>query len=532
MARLVLIGPPGAGKTSVGAALAAATGTRFVDVDAQIEQITGQRVADIFASRGESAFREIELDTTLKALADDTIVALGGGAVTQPAIAEALSVQPVVWLDVTPEEAARRVDAEPGQRPLLAQDPAARLVELDSQRRGLYARAAAWRIETSGRSVDDVAKAALDCLGMVERQAVVDVETDHPYRVVVASQALTGLAPQLAGAAKVAIIASPALADVVDRVRAEIVAAGAQPHLIEVPVGEAAKTPQVLAGCWSKLAAADFTRSDIVVGVGGGATTDFAGFLAASYLRGIPWVAVATSVLGMVDAAVGGKTGIDLPEGKNLAGAFWEPRAVLADLDTLVTLPSAEVAAGLAEVAKEGFTDDAKIIDLISGDPADALDVNSDRLAELIRRAVRVKARVVADDLRERTTADGADVGRERLNYGHTLAHAIEAHENFKWRHGEAVAVGCVFAAEVAHRVLGLPSAVVQRHRDVFSGLGLPTTYAHTSWDDLRPLMARDKKARGSSIRMVLLRDIGDVTVVKDPPEDALRDAFRAISGV
>ena len=529
MARLVLIGPPGAGKTTIGAALALATGARFVDVDQAIELHTGLRVAEIFRQRGESAFREMERDTTLTALADDTIVALGGGAITQPAVADALRDQPVMWLDVSPDEAARRVETEPGQRPLLADDPATRLVELDRQRRGLYAKAATWRVETSGRSVEDVLDWASDCLRRIDCQAVVDIETDHPYKVVVAPQALTRLAPLVVSAARVAIVASSALSDIAGRVRSEITAAGAEPYLIEVPASEAAKTPLVLAECWSKLAAAGFTRSDMVVGVGGGATTDLAGFVAGTFLRGMPWVAVPTSVLGMVDAAVGGKTGIDLPEGKNLAGAFWEPHAVLADLGTLVTLPAAEVAAGLAEVAKEGFTDDPVILDLIAGDPDDARDVTGDRLSELITRAVTVKAHVVAADLRERTAPEGGSVGRERLNYGHTLGHAIEAHENFTRRHGEAVAVGCVFAAEVAHRVLGLPWSVVRLHRDVFAGLGLPTTYAGASWDDLRPLMARDKKARGSSLRMVLLRDIGDVAVVKDPPEDALRDAFRAI---
>jgi len=208
MARLVLIGPPGAGKTTIGAALALATGARFVDVDQAIELHTGLRVAEIFRQRGESAFREMERDTTLTALADDTIVALGGGAITQPAIAEALRDQPVMWLDVSPDEAARRVETEPGQRPLLADDPATRLVELDRQRRGLYAKAATWRVETSGRSVEDVLDWASDCLRRIDCQAVVDIETDHPYKVVVAPQALTRLAPLVVSAARVAIVAS------------------------------------------------------------------------------------------------------------------------------------------------------------------------------------------------------------------------------------------------------------------------------------------------------------------------------------
>jgi len=526
MARLVLTGMPTAGKTVTGRLVAKRLGARFVDVDEAIEASEGRTVAAIFAKFGEARFRALESTAAIEALGeDDAVVALGGGAVTQPAIVEMLRGQTVVWLDVTVEAAKTRAARQGGQRPLLSGDVADRLTALDAERRGLYAKTSTWRVDTTGRTPDQVAS-------IVARLADVKpirVPTDHPYDAVVATDATLGLAPLVAGAAKVAIIASPAMKDTVARVRAEVEATGAQSLMIEVPVGEAAKTPATLADCWSKLAAADFTRSDLVVGVGGGATTDFAGFLAASYLRGIGWVAVPTTVLGMVDAAVGGKTGIDLPEGKNLVGAFHEPRAVLADLDALKTLPAREVASGLAEAVKEGFTDDAAILDLVETDSKDALDIASTRIADIIRRAVTVKARVVGDDLRERTTASGAAVGRERLNYGHTLGHAIEALENFTWRHGEAVAVGCVFAAEMAHRVLGLPRAVVDRHRAVLESLGLPTSYHGASFDDLLVLMARDKKTRGASLRMVLLRGIGDVVIVKDPPEDALRDAFTAI---
>ena len=516
---IVLIGPPTAGKTSVGRLVAQRLGLAFTDVDAVIESATGLSVAEVFAQAGEPGFRALEAAAATTALEDaSAVVALGGGAVTSEWVRELLTDQVVVWLDVSLDEAIRRAERQPDERPLLSGDVAAKMAALLEARRGLYAGAATWRLDTTDKTTQQVADDVMGCLrGFHE---VVQVQTGHDYDVVVENLALRRLSSYVAGASQIAVIASSALSHVAGGVCDEIEAAGCRALMIEVPVGEAAKTPDVLASCWRTLAANDFTRSDMIVGVGGGATTDLAGLVAATYLRGISWVAVPTSVLGMVDAAIGGKTGIDVPEGKNLVGAFWEPRGVLADLTTLDTLPDAEVRSGLAEAAKAGFTDDPLILDLIESD---------DSLEQVIAKAVRVKAGVVADDLRERTTlAQAKSVGRERLNYGHTLGHAIEAHENFSWRHGEAVAVGAVFAAEVAHRVLGLPESVVERHKSVFSGLGLPISYHGASWEQMRALMARDKKARGASLRMVLLRDIGDVTVVT-PPEDALADAYKAL---
>jgi len=523
---LVLIGPPTAGKTSVGALVASRLGRPFVDVDQAVERATGMSVAQVFSKWGESGFRSIEAAAAVRALTSATaVVSLGGGAVTQPSVRVSLAGHQVVWLDVAAEEAARRATLAPLARPLLGDDPTARVAELIEQRRATYAGAATWRIDTTWLTTAEVAGQVVALTG----ERAVGFATEHPYQAFVGHGVVAHLAPLVAGASRVGVIASPDLSHVAQRVCDEVAGAGVQPYLIGVPVGEAAKTPDVVASCWRRLAESGFTRTDMVVGVGGGATTDMAGFVAASYLRGVNWLAVSTSVLGMVDAAIGGKTGIDIPEGKNLVGAFYEPRAVLADLDALATLPQREVRSGLAEAIKEGFTDDAGILDLVESDAADALDVNSARLAEIITRAVRVKAGVVAGDLRERTTTDGA-VGRERLNYGHTLAHAVEAHEQFQMRHGEAVAIGCVFAAEVAHRLLGLPRGVVDRHRAAFAGVGLPVTYSSASWDDLHTLMLRDKKTRGTSLRMVLLRGLGDVAIVKDPPEDALRDAYAALA--
>lgn len=355
----------------------------------------------------------------------------------------------------------------------------------------------------------------------------VDVATPQPYQVVIGAGASRLLPEFLAGVDRVAIIHSASLAE-----RAAQLADGldACVTLIAVPDGEAAKTPQVLLDCWTALAAAGFTRSDMIVGLGGGSATDLAGFVASSWLRGVRYVGLPTTVLAMVDAAVGGKTGINLEAGKNLVGAFYEPDGVLCDLDFLASLPSAEVASGMAEVLKCGFIADPEILDEFEADPAAALTTASDLQRRLIRRAVAVKAKVVAADLRE-ATSDGEQVGRELLNYGHTLAHAIEKVENFGWRHGEAVSVGMVFVAELALRSGLIGDDLLARHRSVLALAGLPTSYSGRPWGELRAAMSLDKKTRGHTLRFVVLTGLAKARVLAEPDEDLLEASYAALAG-
>ncbi len=302
---------------------------------------------------------------------------------------------------------------------------------------------------------------------------------------------------------------------------------GARVVRVEVPDAEAAKTAEVLVSLWARLGQEGFTRDDLVVGVGGGATTDLAGFVAATWLRGVESVLLPTSLLGVVDAAVGGKTGINTAEGKNLVGAFHPPRAVLCDPAWLASMPRADYVSGLAEVVKCGFVADPVILDLLETDPARASDPVADPAlaVELVARAVQVKADVVATDLREASL-------REILNYGHTFAHAVELVEDYRWRHGDAVAVGLVFVAEVAHRAGLVDAALLERHRRVLASLGLPTSYPGGAerWDDLRAAMARDKKARGSTLRLVVLEGLARPTRLEGPDEGLLRAAHAAVS--
>jgi 3-dehydroquinate synthase len=350
------------------------------------------------------------------------------------------------------------------------------------------------------------------------------VRGEQPYDVVVGTGVLGGL-PSLVGpqASAVMVIAPKGLDEISWPVGRALAAAGYQVHTAEVPAGEAAKDISVAAELWSKLAASRITRSDCIVGVGGGATTDLAGFVAASWLRGVRLVLVPTTLLAITDAAVGGKTAVDIPEGKNLVGAFHPPAGVLADLAVLETLPQAEYVSGLAEVVKAGFIADPVILELIEADPAGAQVPHGQHARELVERAVRMKAEVVSADLRESGR-------REILNYGHTLGHAIERVEGYQLRHGEAVAIGMVYAAEVARLMGRLDQVTVGRHRRVLRAVGLPTAYRPGLWRELRDAMAADKKTRGAQLRMVLLDGLAQPAVVT-PPEALLGSAYREVCG-
>jgi 3-dehydroquinate synthase len=350
----------------------------------------------------------------------------------------------------------------------------------------------------------------------------IPVGGEQPYQVLVGSDLLGELPGLLPGATRVAVLSAPPVASYADATAAHLEKAGLEVVRIEVPDAEAGKTIEVAQRCWERLGRSGFTRTDAVVGVGGGAVTDLAGFVAACWLRGVRWIPVSTSVNGMVDAALGGKTGVNTAAGKNLVGAFYPPVAVLSALDALPTLPPEQLRAGLAEVVKGGFIADPAILDLIESHPAAAVDPRSDVLRELIERKIRIKAYVVGEDLRESGL-------REILNYGHTLGHAIERLENYRWSHGHGVSVGLVYAAELGVRTGRLDSATADRHHAVLTLLGLPTSYRADAYDQLRAKMAVDKKARGHALRFVLLDGLARPVTVPISDEALLRDAYRSV---
>ncbi|WP_029144234.1 3-dehydroquinate synthase [Microbacterium luticocti] len=353
---------------------------------------------------------------------------------------------------------------------------------------------------------------------------VIPVAAERPYEVAVGRGILRDRLPAVVpeGAAKLLLVHQPSMATAAEQLREALAATGRQVLLAEIPDAEAGKRIEVASFCWQILGQADLTRSDAVIGFGGGAVTDLAGFVAATWLRGVDVIQLPTTVLGMADAAVGGKTGINTNEGKNLVGAFWTPRAVICDLDLLDSLSANERVAGFAEVVKAGFIRHPEILDLVEADPQAAVDPGSDAFRRCMELAIGMKAQVVGQDLREAGL-------REMLNYGHTLGHAIEYAERYQWRHGAAISVGMMYAAELSRLAGRLDDAAVDRHRDILTSLGLPTTYRAGAWQQLLATMRRDKKARGSMLRFVVLDGIGRPTVMQAPDESLLYAAYQEI---
>ncbi|NJP64988.1 3-dehydroquinate synthase [Streptomyces spiramenti] len=344
-----------------------------------------------------------------------------------------------------------------------------------------------------------------------------------PYDVLVGHRLLDQLPSLVGDARRVAVIHPEALAETGDVLRQDLADQGYEAIAVQVPNAEEAKTAEVAAYCWKALGQSGFTRTDVIVGVGGGATTDLAGFVAATWLRGVHWVAVPTTVLGMVDAAVGGKTGINTAEGKNLVGSFHPPAGVLCDLAALASLPVHDYVSGLAEIIKAGFIADPVILDIVERDPEAARRADGPVTAELVERSIRVKAEVVSGDLREAGR-------REILNYGHTLAHAIEKNERYEWRHGAAVSVGMVFAAELGRIAGKLDDATADRHRAVLTSVGLPVTYRGDQWPRLLETMKVDKKARGDLLRFIVLDGLARPAVLEGPDPAMLLAAHAEIA--
>ena len=353
--------------------------------------------------------------------------------------------------------------------------------------------------------------------------SVIPVGGDDPYEVIIGRGILADtVAKQLGTRVAKVLIVHPATLGARANTLREQLSERYEVLLAEVPDAEDAKRVEVAAFCWQIMGQTDFTRTDAVIGLGGGSTTDLAGFVAATWLRGVRLVQCPSSVNGIVDAAIGGKTGINTNEGKNLVGSFYAPAAVVVDLDLLDDLPQNEILAGFAEIVKCGFIGEPEILEIIERDVDVVTNTHSAEFRRVIELSIALKARVVGEDFKESGL-------REILNYGHTLGHAIEHAERYRWRHGAAISVGMVFAAELARIAGSLPDAVVERHRTILASLTLPIDYPLGRWKTLLATMQRDKKARAGMMRFIVLDDVGRPSVLAGPEEALLFAAYQEV---
>ena len=551
---IVLVGLPGVGKSTMGKALATATNRPLVDTDLRIKAQTGKTINEIFAQQGEETFRNLETHAISKALESPTasVIPLGGGAVLRERNRQMLQGHRVIYLQASPKTVAARIANNVSARPLFkGADPVVKLQELLNAREYLYKQVATDVLNTDGMTfkqstdalerlvfADPVARNKISQIMQAatisrQREALrrVDVDGPHPYQVLIGQGASAQLSHTLielgySKSAQIAIIHPRLLSTAAYALATQLVQRGWNADALAVPDGESAKNVETLAGLWHGLGQMGMGRDGVVIGLGGGATTDLAGFAAATWLRGVGLVQMPTTVLATVDAAVGGKTGIDTVHGKNLVGAFYPPQAVLADIAYFDSLPASVARQGLAEVIKCGFIKDLRILELVADNDAEQL-LKGEVLTQLIERSVKVKADVVSQDLYEGGL-------REILNYGHTYAHALEKLSDFSLSHGQAVSIGCVFAAEVARRRGMLSDAEVALHRLLLSKAGLPISRPDNlevlGWHKLREVMSSDKKVRGGNLRMVLLNGLGNPVVVDDLDQSHLRAAHEALA--
>ena len=543
--RVILIGPPGSGKTTVAARVAALLGWSWVDTDDLVRRADGRDVPTIFAQDGEERFRELESVALKKALRRrHAVVATGGGIGER---AENLRLLRdagwVVSLSVRPETALERIrtphhedGASPGDaRPLLAgENPLRRLHDLAERRMAWYTQAATV-IVTDDLTLEEVARrvvAALAGRGLLSSEGAdaytrqVMAGSPRAYDAVVAWGGIASLADHLR-----ALDLPPRLHFVADAhvaalyesaLMPRLIAQGFDPLVYRVPAGEESKSREQLAAIHDWLAERRAERREAVLALGGGVIGDLAGFAAATYLRGVPLIHVPTSLLAQVDASIGGKVAINHPRGKNLIGAFYQPCLVLSDPALLLTMPSRERTEGWAEVVKHGIALDASYLARIEQDAEKLAALRPVETTAAIAGSVAIKAAIVETDERER---DGGR--RHLLNYGHTIGHAIESVAGYgAWLHGEAVAVGMMVAARIGLRRGITPAEVVERQERLLRLLGLPVTANGLAVVELMRAALWDKKVSGGRVRWVLPTALGASSLYDDVPDDVVRDAL------
>jgi 3-dehydroquinate synthase len=521
---LIITGFMGTGKTTVGRELARRLNRQFVDMDAEIETRTGKAIPRIFAENGEAAFRKIEAELCQGLAAQGgLVIATGGGTlIDQKNRERMMGSGTVIALSCSTDEILRRL-GEKSDRPLLdVADPRAEIERLLARRRAGYA-AIPWQLDTTGLSVGDVITRISEITGFIKLSAHYP-GGQYPIHIGSGLLAHIGGLLRVAGVTegtRVAVVSNPAVAPLYSAQVADALhTAGFHPFTCSVPDGERYKTLATVACLYEKLLRGGLNRADTVLSLGGGVTGDLVGFAAATYMRGVRLLQVPTTLLAMVDASVGGKTGVDLPLGKNLVGAFKQPCMVIIDPAVLATLPSEEIRCGLAEVIKHGvIADPGLLADLEKGDELISAWWEGRHGAEWIAHALRVKIKVVEADPYERNR-------RAVLNLGHTIGHGLERVSSFDLRHGEAVSIGMVAAARIAARLDKAETGLIERLENILTAWGLPIRCPSVKADDIWKAMSHDKKRHLDSMRWILPRAIGAVEIVDNVPPSIVKSVL------
>lgn len=513
--KIFLYGPPGSGKTTAGRCLAKQLGLPFYDLDQEIQERTNRSIAEIFAGQGEPGFRQLESRELERFLSmDELVLALGGGTLLDANNkAAALDAGAVVCLSAGVETLVQRLSAGAEGRPLLQDDLPGKLERLLQARSAHYA-SFPLQLDTTGLSPNEIAWQIQELIGRFRMNSM-GAGSDVYVRSGILSDA--GALFHRAGlGGPVLVVSDDHVAPLyADRLLGALQEGGLAAASFVIPSGESHKNLETLSSIWGAMLEARLDRKSTLLALGGGVVTDLGGFAAATFLRGIPWVAAPTSLLGMVDAGLGGKTGLDLPQGKNLAGAFYPPRLVLADPDLLQTLPEAEGRNGLAEVVKHAV--------LVSPDLFAALSrkaFETDGWERLVRQAAAIKMRVIEEDPYESGR-------RIILNLGHTVGHAVEKASGYRLRHGEAVSIGLVTEARIGESLGVTRAGTADRIAGVLSNLGLPASLPEgLERKDLRPAFGVDKKRRSGVIILPLPVTIGSVRYDVEIEEQQLWNLF------
>jgi shikimate kinase/3-dehydroquinate synthase len=500
MPHIFLYGPPGTGKSTIGESLARNLNLPFVDVDSVIESKAGITIAQIMEGQGETAFRDMET-AALKSVAaeKESVIALGGGALLREenrAFAEMHGT--VVLLMAELNTLLERLKDDGGKRPLLAGGMQEKLTSLLDQRRKHYS-SFAIQCNVDGKTAEQIAAQIQIALGRFHLRAMGD------YDVLVQPVGQIANLPYERGLQNPIVVTDENVGKFhAERVMTSLHNAGFAPQIITIPAGEDYKNLETIQKLWHGFLEHGLDRKSMVIALGGGVVGDMTGFAAATYMRGIDWVCLPTTLLSMVDASLGGKTGFDLPEGKNLIGSFYPPKLVLADPQVLKTLPERELISGLAEVVKHGIISDPELFDLC----ACGLDSVKNDLEQIVRRAMAVKIKVIEEDPYEKGF-------RAALNLGHTVGHAVELVSKFELRHGEAIAIGMVAEAKLAETLLVAGQGLSDTIADVLRRLGLPVQIpAEYPREEILRAMRVDKKKNAKAIRFALPAEIGKVELV------------------